>query len=810
MTPKEHIEDIQQRYLNSDPKYALDSLSGGIDKLERAFPGHGAFLMEFIQNADDAHSSKLVNEITDNAVRVFNDGSPFIQENVDSVCKLGRSSKSLEENIGYLGVGFKSVFLISDAPEIYSGVYRFRFAKDAWPGYPENIPWQVIPKWIEELSIELHDGFKTAFNLPLKTPELLKGLQEEAGHITNRMSLFLRHIERLEIRDNVKGTKRVIEKRRSDVRSKSEEYDVYTIEEHINEQLHKEYWLVFHSEPPVPADVASDYTTPDDRKGIKKREVIVAFRLDDSGALAIEEKGTAHMGVYSFLPLKDIPSGLNFLIQADFITNPARTELARGCKWNEWLADEIFKLITNKCIPSFLKEEKWKRAFTEILYSSESGHDLFKNHIKIPLNRYIETEACIVDTKGCAMKMAEAVSLDDEVEEMITEDDFKVLYPEKRRLDNKSKIPWSIKYQIKEGPRLVPRNPEMKKLVDIKVDQKAVGFFKRLYSKSLECRYIATIEETLLTENWDIVNKRKTYVVPPDLIVPAEVKEHINIVHSELTSDPDVYRILKEEADIEELTEKHIEDLLKEKEIPKIAETWDAKSKEDRIEHTRRIKGLWENGRYDPKDWNFITLLSKSGKWLKPQDLLFSKEYKHADHRIEELTERGTEERRLLTAGDLERLGIAFLSPEYAEGDLESWRRFLNELGLEQNLLGEREDKKSIVHRIAINTAWSYEREKGRTPRELESEGYDIESGNRLIEVKGSSSSTPGVKISGEQFRFLQKEKELKYYVYVVINALKDPELTIIDGNDLVTAFYSIDLRFNEWRKYRKEEFRPS
>jgi hypothetical protein len=132
MTPKEYIENIKSKLIKSDREFILDSLAGAIDRLQKAFPRYGSFLMEFIQNADDAKSKSLKIEILNNAIRISNDGNPFSEKDVKSICKVGRSSKTPKDYIGYLGVGFKAVFLISECPEIYSGDFRFKFDKNAW------------------------------------------------------------------------------------------------------------------------------------------------------------------------------------------------------------------------------------------------------------------------------------------------------------------------------------------------------------------------------------------------------------------------------------------------------------------------------------------------------------------------------------------------------------------------------------------------------------------------------------------------------------------------------------------------------
>ncbi|RLE09623.1 hypothetical protein DRJ04_09760, partial [Candidatus Aerophobetes bacterium] len=203
MIARDHIESIKKKYLNSDTDFVLPSLNRSIDRIEKAFPRYGSFLMEFIQNADDVGSGSLLIKIDNRFIRTFNDGRPFSRDDVNSICRVGMSSKTPKDYIGYLGVGFKSVFLISDSPEIYSGDYRFKFVKNEWPE-PQKVPWQVIPIWIEQ-PITLPSNYKTLFRLPVKDEGCIKKLQEETTpeHIGNRMLLFLRNLKNIEIKDKI-------------------------------------------------------------------------------------------------------------------------------------------------------------------------------------------------------------------------------------------------------------------------------------------------------------------------------------------------------------------------------------------------------------------------------------------------------------------------------------------------------------------------------------------------------------------------------------------------------------------------------
>lgn len=92
MNPKGYIEEIQKKYENSKD-IVLDSLAGAIDRLQKAFPSRGHFIMEFIQNADDENSKSIKIEIDEDIIKFFNDGECFSQEDVESICKVGRSSK---------------------------------------------------------------------------------------------------------------------------------------------------------------------------------------------------------------------------------------------------------------------------------------------------------------------------------------------------------------------------------------------------------------------------------------------------------------------------------------------------------------------------------------------------------------------------------------------------------------------------------------------------------------------------------------------------------------------------------------------
>ncbi|XP_022631977.1 uncharacterized protein LOC111240708, partial [Vigna radiata var. radiata] len=81
---------------------------------------------------------------------IFNNEKGFSPENIESICSVGKSTKKDNRSSGYIGekgIGFKSVFLLTVHPYIFSNGYRIRFSEKPCPdcdiGY-------IVPEWVEE------------------------------------------------------------------------------------------------------------------------------------------------------------------------------------------------------------------------------------------------------------------------------------------------------------------------------------------------------------------------------------------------------------------------------------------------------------------------------------------------------------------------------------------------------------------------------------------------------------------------------------------------------------------------------------
>ena len=86
---------------------------------------HDRFLVELLQNANDqalrgaAPGAAVVIVRTEGLLAVSNGGAPLSEENVERISSLADSDKT-GELVGNKGIGFKAVYQVTDAPELYS------------------------------------------------------------------------------------------------------------------------------------------------------------------------------------------------------------------------------------------------------------------------------------------------------------------------------------------------------------------------------------------------------------------------------------------------------------------------------------------------------------------------------------------------------------------------------------------------------------------------------------------------------------------------------------------------------------------
>lgn len=294
------------------------------------------FIFELLQNAEDALGRrvnwqgprKATFMLTASSLALSHYGKPFDEADVRSVCDIAESTKN-EGSIGRFGLGFKSVYTVTDLPEIHSGDEDFAIESYVFPKRAE-----CTERGVDE----------TLIVLPLRaeytavSQEIILGFRS----LGPGTLLFLRHID--EITWSVEGGASGFYLRNSPELLDPNVQRTTVIGQESGQPEVDQNWLVFHR------DVFSS-----SQKKIGRVEI--AFSL-------IAEKGAPDR--WTVLPLASSPlvvffptvveSHLGFLVQGPYRTTPGRDNIPPGDPWNQYLVGETASLLVEAML--WMRDEK--------------------------------------------------------------------------------------------------------------------------------------------------------------------------------------------------------------------------------------------------------------------------------------------------------------------------------------------------------------------------------------------------------------------------------------------------------------------
>lgn len=282
------------------------------------------FIFELLQNAEDAlgrrgnwHGSRKVAFTLDSTrLTLSHFGKPFDEADVRSVCDIAESTKN-ESSIGRFGLGFKSVYTVTDLPEIHSGDEDFAI---------ENY---IFPKRMARLA----RADETQIVLPLKPEDTSAAQDITTGfrHLGPGALLFLRHID--EINWSVEGGASGFYLRNSPESLGPNVQRITVIGNEDDRPEVDQNWLVFHR------DVFS-------AEQQKIGRVEIAFSLiavkDAPGRWVVQPLAKSPLVV--FFPTV-VESHLGFLVQGPYRTTPSRDNIPPGEQWNQHLVKETSGLL---------------------------------------------------------------------------------------------------------------------------------------------------------------------------------------------------------------------------------------------------------------------------------------------------------------------------------------------------------------------------------------------------------------------------------------------------------------------------------
>ncbi|KAH7429492.1 hypothetical protein KP509_09G052400, partial [Ceratopteris richardii] len=296
------------------------------------------FVLELVQNADDNHYGAnvypmLVFMLQQERVVVVNNELGFTPANMKALCDVGSSTKigSAAGYIGQKGIGFKSVFRVTDSPHIHSKGFHVKFdISEGSLGFilPTLIPslndWPEIEEVLAIIESSANHGkqtWNTCMVLPLKD-SITKGpeielLSTKFCDIHPSLLLFLRQLCCITIKDDVRGVTRVMQR--------------YILGDGLVKVSDNELisnWLVIKQQLDALVD----------RPKVEKTEIALAFPLCEISPGEFEACKEQQQ-VFAFLPLRSY--GLRFIVQGDFVLPSSREDLDTDSPWNQWLLSEI-------------------------------------------------------------------------------------------------------------------------------------------------------------------------------------------------------------------------------------------------------------------------------------------------------------------------------------------------------------------------------------------------------------------------------------------------------------------------------------
>ncbi|CAN6722643.1 unnamed protein product [Malus baccata var. baccata] len=299
------------------------------------------FLLELVQNADDnTYPTNVEPTLTfilqESGIIVLNNEQGFSSQNIRALCDVGSSTKK-GSNAGYIGqkgIGFKSVFRVTDAPEIHSNGFHIKF--DISEGQIGFVLPTVVPPCNIDLFSRLTSGgndqsdrdyWNTCIVLPFKSKlsdaTVMKNIINMFSDLHPSLLLFLHRLQCIKFRNLLDDSLTVMRKE-------------IVGDGIVKVSLGKEKMIWFIVSQKLQAEFV--------RCDVQETEISIALTLKESNSGDYSPDLRQHP-VFAFLPLRTY--GLKFILQGDFAITSSREEVDGDSPWNQWLLSEFPGLFIN-------------------------------------------------------------------------------------------------------------------------------------------------------------------------------------------------------------------------------------------------------------------------------------------------------------------------------------------------------------------------------------------------------------------------------------------------------------------------------
>jgi hypothetical protein len=381
--PEQLVNSIREKNLSfyTDPRG-----KGALRDLQQTFPHPWLYIAELLQNAIDEKATHIALTCEDDRLVFEHNGTGFDQEDVAALCARGVSTKGAG-TIGFMGVGFKSVFRSFESVEVSSGPWKFKLTVAVHEGEFGDLQrdWlgAVLPLWDDAVEPP-SNGMTCRFTLSGRLTGLsstTSDLEHVFGEENNLLALLAwRGVKELIWND----ARWLLNRKEGTFGVEIESPLVLEALDQSNKNLRR--WIMFISNYEPSREAVGRFLehrqlnpTEDEKEYVyaeasRHREVAVFCEIGEQNNPRPAARGTA----FALLPTGiTLPIGLH--VQADWLLVVSRQEIMQieGNQWHQEILKQIPRLLRNflKWLVSDRVGDDWDRGYDALPSSYRQDAD---------------------------------------------------------------------------------------------------------------------------------------------------------------------------------------------------------------------------------------------------------------------------------------------------------------------------------------------------------------------------------------------------------------------------------------------------
>jgi len=428
------IKDEELSKWEDTPEETRDELKGLRDVTSGTLDDPTHILPELMQNADDigGKCTEVSIELTEDRLVFQNIEEPMTVENVEALGAYTKSTKRGDlSSIGHFGIGFKTVFGLTDTVKIHSGYFSFQYTDDERT-IPEPINYSEQPA----TNTEYYNG--TTVVLPLSDDAKRNRIDivEEQLRSISSLLPFLNHITTVKV--SIFGEKKTF----TGEPSGNNGFEVtckYEGERTKNERV-RLFSDSFEPEQKTLKKLAEkrDLDTEALLEQDPSLNIKIAISVDDNGAPQPRDK--SHL--FCYFPT-DPNTRLPFHIQADFSLKPNRKHI----KWPDDFNEKLLECVSDVFEKAFVQLHREQVDPSKILElvpdpSLDRDSTPYIESVVEEIISFVRSESCVPDNEKNLFRPSEVVFLQQPFRRLLTENELReslnrpVKYPSEQISDD--------------------------------------------------------------------------------------------------------------------------------------------------------------------------------------------------------------------------------------------------------------------------------------------------------------------------------------------------------------------------------------